>query len=133
LISVEKIADILTNITDHLHRYRVPLLLADSSPPDVYKRQSFLLSRQDSTITITLQFPLAITRSKLTVYRIFSLLMQIDNNNQHAQFIQNLPSFIACSADEAWFLEFEYFPHLEQDVYDIATNPLLLDCWRTPL
>jgi hypothetical protein len=132
LISVELIADILTNITDHLHRYRVPLFLVDASPLDVYKRQSFLPSRQDSTITITLQFPLAITRSKLTVYRTFSLLMQVDNNNQHAQFIQNLPSFIAYSADEAWFLEFDYFPHLEQDVYDIATNPTALHHKSTP-
>jgi hypothetical protein len=58
--------------------------------------------------------------------------MQVDNNNQHAQFIQNLPSFIAYSADEAWFLEFDYFPHLEQDVYDIATNPTALHHKSTP-
>jgi hypothetical protein len=71
LISVETIAAILTNITVRLERYNVPLHIADFSPLDVYKRQSFLLSRQDSTLTITLQFPLAITRSKLTIYRIF--------------------------------------------------------------
>jgi hypothetical protein len=94
LISVETIAAILTNITDHLQKYHVPLFLADFSPLDVYKRQSFLLSRQDSTLTITLQFPLAITRSKLTIYRTFSLLMQVDGNNQHAQFIQSIPKFL---------------------------------------
>jgi hypothetical protein len=114
LISVETVAAILTNITEHLEKYNVPLYLADSSPLDVYKRQSFLLSRQDSTLTITLQFPLAITRSKLTIYRIFSLLMQVDDNNQYASFIQNLPKFIAYSADESWFLEFDYLPQLEQ-------------------
>jgi hypothetical protein len=74
LISVETIAAILTNITDHLHKYRVPLFLADFSPLDVYKRQSFLLSRQDSTLNITLQFPLAITRAKLTIYRRFQFV-----------------------------------------------------------
>jgi hypothetical protein len=132
LISVETVAAILTNITEHLEKYNVPLYLADSSPLDVYKRQSFLLSRQDSTLTITLQFPLAITRSKLTIYRIFSLLMQVDDNNQHASFIQNLPKFIAYSADESWFLEFDYLPHLEQEIYDIASNPTALHHKSTP-
>jgi hypothetical protein len=132
LISVETIAAILTNNTDHLQQYHVPLFLADQSPLDVYMRQSFLLSRQDSMLTTTLQFPLAITRSKLTIYRVFSLLMQVDNNNQHAQFIQNLPSFIAYSADEAWFLEFDYLAHLEQDIYDIASNPTALHYKSTP-
>jgi hypothetical protein len=126
LISVETIAAILTNITDHLQRYHVPLFLADFSPLDVYKRQSFLLSRQDSTLTITLQFPLAITRSKLTIYRTFSLLMQVDGNNQHAQFIQSIPKFLAYSEYEPWFLEFDHLPHLEQDIYDIASNPTAL-------
>jgi hypothetical protein len=37
LISVETVAAILTNITDHLEKYNVPLLLADNSPLDVYK------------------------------------------------------------------------------------------------
>jgi hypothetical protein len=126
LISVETVAAILTNITEHLEKYNVPLYLADSSPLDVYKRQSFLLSRQDSTLTITLQFPLAITRSKLTIYRIFSLLMKVDDNNQHASYIQNLPKFIAYHSDEPWFLEFDYLPHLQQDIYDIASNPAAL-------
>jgi hypothetical protein len=126
LISVEIIAAILTNITEHLHKYRVPLFLADLSPLDVYQRQSFLLSRQDSTLTITLQFPLAITRSKLTIYRTFSLLMQVDGNNQHAQFIQNIPKFLAYSEDDSWFLELDHLPHLEQDIYDISTNPTAL-------
>jgi hypothetical protein len=132
LISVETIAEILTNITAHLERYNVPLFLADFSPLDVYKRQSFLLSRQDSTLTITLQFPLAITRSKLTIYRIFSLLMKVDDNNQHASFIQNIPKFIAYNADEPWFLEFDYLPQLEQEIYDIASNPTALHHKSTP-
>jgi hypothetical protein len=91
-----------------------------------------MLSRQDSTLTITLQFPLAITRSKLTIYRIFSLLMKVDDNNQHASFIQNLPKFIAYHADEPWFLEFDYLPHLEQEIYDIAQNPTALHHKSTP-
>jgi hypothetical protein len=132
LISVETIAEILTNITDHLHRYRVPLFLADASPIDVYKRQSFLLSRQDSTITITLQFPLAITRSKLTVYRTFSLLMKVDEDHHHASFISNLPVFVAYSKEEPWFLEFDHFPRLEQNIYDIASNPTALHHKSTP-
>jgi hypothetical protein len=132
LNSVETIAAVLTNITAHLERYNVPLHLADFSPLDVYKRQSFLLSRQDSTLTITLQFPLAITRSKLTIYRIYSLLMKVDDNNQHASYIQNLPSFIAYSADESWFLKFDYLPQLEQEIYDIASNPTALHHKSTP-
>jgi hypothetical protein len=102
------------------------LFLADQSPLDVYKRQSFLLSRQDSTLTITLQFPLAITRAKLNIYRTVSLLMQVDDNNQHAQFIQSLPKYIAYSEHEPWFLEFDQLPQLEQDIYDIAHNPTAL-------
>jgi hypothetical protein len=126
LISVETIAAILTNITDHLQQYHVPLFLADQSPLDVYKRQSFLLSRRDSTLTITLQFPLALTRSKLNIYRVFSLLMQVDDNNQHAQFIQSIPNYIAYSEHEPWFLEFDQLPQLKQDIYDIAHNPTAL-------
>jgi hypothetical protein len=126
LISPETVAAILTNITEHLEKYNVPLYLSDSSPLDVYKRQSFLLSRQVSTLTITLQFPLTITRSKLTVYRVFSLLMKVDDNNQHASYIQNLPKFIAYHSDEPWFLEFDDLPHLPQNIYDIATNPTAL-------
>jgi hypothetical protein len=126
LISPETVAAILTNITEHLEKYNVPLYLSDSSPLDVYKRQSFLLSRQDSTLTITLQFPLAITRSKLTVYRVFSLLMKVDDNNQHASYIHNLPKFIAYHSDEPWFLEFDDLPYLPQNIYDIATNPTAL-------
>jgi hypothetical protein len=129
LISVETVAAIITNITEHLEKYNVPLYLADTSPLNVDKRQSFLLSRQDSTLTITLQFPLAITRSKLTIYRIFSLLMKVDDNAQHASFIQNLPEYIAYNPDEPWFLEFDY---LEQEIYDIAQNPAALHHKFTP-
>jgi hypothetical protein len=49
LISVETIAAILTNITEHLEKYNVPLYLADTSPLDVYKRQfSAFSSRFDA-------------------------------------------------------------------------------------
>jgi hypothetical protein len=38
----------------------------------------------------------------------------------------NLPKFIAYSADEPWFLEFDHLPQLEQEIYDIASNPTAL-------
>jgi hypothetical protein len=58
--------------------------------------------------------------------------MKVDDKNEHASFIQNLPKFIAYHADEPWFLEFDYLPQLEQEIYDIASNPTALHHKSTP-
>jgi hypothetical protein len=58
--------------------------------------------------------------------------MKVDDNNQHAQFIQNIPKFIAYSEHEPWFLEFDHLPQLEQEIYDIASNPTALHHKSTP-
>jgi hypothetical protein len=58
--------------------------------------------------------------------------MKVDDDHQHASYIKNLPTFLAYSEDEPWFLEFDHLPHLEQEIYDIAQNPTALHHKSTP-
>jgi hypothetical protein len=122
LITPEMLQDVMKNISAFLQKYDVPLHLPDRPIFDLYKNPNFVLSRQDNKIIISLKFPLSLTSSSLTLYKVTALRLPTDAQNQHVSFIQNLPSFIAYEETEPWYLELPHYPILDNEIYYIERH-----------
>jgi replication initiation and membrane attachment protein DnaB len=71
-------------------------------------------------------FPLSLTSSSLTLFKITALQTSTDHRNLHVCTIQGLPRYVANSATEDWYLEFDSMAKLENGIYLIERNPMAL-------
>jgi hypothetical protein len=81
---------------------------------------------------ISLKFPLSLTSSSLTLYKVTALRLPTDAQNLHVSFIQNLPSFIAYERTEPWYLELSHYPILDHEVYYIERHSSILKHKSSP-
>jgi hypothetical protein len=63
----------------------------------------------------------------MTLFRVISLKMPTDPENQHVSFIKELPQFVAYDQTQEWFLEFHSMPQVSREgLYLIQHNPTAL-------
>jgi hypothetical protein len=132
LITPEMLEDVTKNISAFLQKYDVPLHLPDRPIFDLYKNPNFVLSRRDNKIIVSLKFPLSLTRSSLTLYKVTALRLPTDAQNLHVSFIQNLPSFIAYEETQPWYLELHHYPILDNGIYYIERHSSVLKHKSSP-
>jgi hypothetical protein len=121
------LADVRGNITPFLKQYNVPLHLPNQAISVLYENPQFVLSKRHNKIFITMSFPLSITSTPMTLFKVISLKMPTDSKNQHVSFIKELPQFVAYDQTQKWFLEFLSMPQVSRDgLYLIQHNPTAL-------
>jgi hypothetical protein len=124
------------NISGHLKRNNISLTLARKYPSQIYTMNQFTFScssdEKDTSIYITLEFPMSIIPFDLTLYKITALSMPIEPDRVHSSIILELPRYIAWSPLSDWYLEFDARPRIENGLYYLHYNPTALRHKKRP-
>ena len=98
----------------------------------IYRLNQFAIVRNHSRVFITLNFPLMLTDTDLTLYRLLALNMPVDAQNLHSSQVEGLPKYLAYSPKSNWYLEFEDLPQLDNNLYHLHLNPTALRYKTSP-
>ena len=93
LIQPEILAATLHDIQRLLNQKYPGFHLACKTVQEIYKSVKFLYTRNNSNIYITIRFPLSYQQHPLTVYRIISIPVPINETSEHGTHLLNLPKF----------------------------------------
>jgi hypothetical protein len=127
LLTPQMLENVRGNISLFLKQYDVPLHLPQQSIFDLYENPKFVLSRHRNKIFITMSFPLSLTSTPLTLYKVIALKMPTDPESKHVSFIRELPQFVAYNQSQDWYLEFQSMPQISSgNLYLIQHNPTTL-------
>jgi hypothetical protein len=119
--------NVRSNISLFLKQYDVPLHMSRQSIFDMYENPKFVFSRHHNKIFITMSFPLSLTSTPLTLYKVIALKMPADPESKHVSFIRELPKFVAYHQSQDWYLEFQSMPQISNgNLYLIQQNPTTL-------
>ena len=100
--------------TDHVNRQlrhsQSELFVKDLSAHELYSDPKFHQTFTDSSIFITYYFPLTSAISDLTVYKVHTSPVPLDDNSSHVTILADMPPFIAFSNDQHYYTYFDTFP-----------------------
>ena len=116
LIQPEVIASTLHGIQRLLNQKYPGFHLACKTVQEIYQSGKFLYTRNNSNIYVTIKFPLTYQQHPLTVYRIISVPVPINETSEHATHLLNLPKFLVISHDS------EYYATLSQEDLSSCTG-----------
>ena len=103
LIQPKLIAATLHDIQRLLNQKYPGFHLACKTVQEIYKSVKFLYTRNNSNIYITIRFPLSYQQHPLTVYRIISVPVPINETSEHGTHLINLPKFLMVSHDSEFY------------------------------
>lgn len=122
LIPTKTLKNIFKNITQYLLDHEIPLYLPDTAFTDFYRQPRFVVSRGTEALYITLQLPLAISPTSFQLYKMITVSLPTDRQNNHTSEITGIPPYLAWSFNSEWYLELDTFPQLQDNTYFLDKN-----------
>ena len=116
LIQPEVIAATLHDIQRLLNQKYQGFHLISKTVQEIYTSAKFLYTRNNSNIYVTVKFPVSYQQHPLTVYRIISMPVPINETSEHGTHLLNLPKFLIISHDN------EYYATLSQEEFSACTG-----------
>lgn len=97
--TLKTIQSLLTNSYNNFY-------LSHSDPNYFYTNADFFYIRKHSSIFVTVKFPISSFNMPLTLYKITSLPVPVNNNTNHATQLLNLPNYIAFTNNREHYVHF---------------------------
>jgi hypothetical protein len=126
LIPVQRVTNTINKIRQHLRHNHIPLRLIRTSPNQVYSSKDFFAWRVNTTVYISIKFPLSPLPTALILYRTAKIPLIVHNQN-HSTILTQIPNYFAWGRDSDYYMQWDQKPELTASrIYyvDSTTEPL---------
>jgi hypothetical protein len=126
LIPVQRVTLIINKIRQHLRHNHIPLRLIRTSPNQIYNSKDFFAWRVNTTIYISIKFPLSSLPTPLVLYKTAKIPLIVHNQN-HSTILTQIPNYFAWGRDSDYYMQWDHKPELTASrIYyvDSTTEPL---------
>jgi hypothetical protein len=126
LIPVQRVTLIINKIRQHLRHNHIPLRLIRTSPNRIYNNKDLFTWRVNTTISISIKFPLSSLPTALVLYKTAKISLIVHNQN-HSTILTPIPNYFAWGRDSDYYMQWDHKPELTASrIYyvDSTTEPL---------
>ena len=118
LLPVEVLQQAMNEIQTLVHMKYSGFYLTAHKPNQIYENAKFVYMRHDSKLYVTVKFPMSPHSKPLSLYKVLSYAVPLNDTSDHATKILDLPEFFALTHDIQFYTTFKHV--------DFST------CTRTP-
>ena len=108
LLPVEVLQQAMNEIQTLVHMKYSGFYLTAHKPNQIYENAKFVYMRHDSKLYVTVKFPMSPHSKPLSLYKVLSYAVPLNDTSDHATKILDLPEFFAITHDMQFYTTFKH-------------------------